>query len=157
MTENANGGRREAQEERFDLLPYEGLAAAARVLARGEDRYGRWDRDPSKPNWAAQDLASHQSSASHAMKHLALYIAGDETEDHLGSAIANLLILAYFRDNPDSPYVGLAYPEILSGGYKGAEAEAETQPEAADASNFFRSLVGAFSADSEDQERGEGT
>lgn len=121
-----HGGSRNPQESRFDLIPFEGLEAVGRVMAEGEERYGRLPDNPSLPNWTGLDLTTDQSPASHAVKHLYAYIAGDESEDNLAAAAANLLMLIWFRDNPSSRYYGLRYPEIL--GYREAdEGVAPTQ------------------------------
>ena len=114
--ENVNGGRRQPQSSRLDLIPVEGLLVEGEAMAEGEKKYSRLDADPTQPNWHVLDCTTEQSPLSHALKHLALYAAGDESEDHLGHARANLGMLCWFRDNPKSRYYGMTYPEILATG-----------------------------------------
>jgi len=114
-TTSKRGGRRQALSARLDLLPVEGLVAAGEAMSEGEAKYGRLDESPTEPNWHALDVASDQSPISHAIHHLALYAAGDTSEDHLGHALANLMIQAWFERSDHSPYRGMTYPEMLSG------------------------------------------
>ena len=116
--ENPNGGRRQPQSSRLDLIPVEGLLVEGEAMAEGEKKYSRLDADPLQPNWHGLDCTTEQSPLSHALKHLALYAAGDESEDHLGHARANLGMLCWFRDNPKSRYYGMTYPEILATGVR---------------------------------------
>lgn len=119
-------------EFRWDLIPFEALRAISAALTEGEIKYGRWDEDPREPNYAGLDWQTDQSPLSHALHHLAQYQRGDESEDHLAKAAANLCILLKGRDNPSSPYYGLSYPEVLGGD----SSEIATNP-------FYKSLVHA--------------
>lgn len=108
-------GHREEKPYRFDLLPYEGLRAAAETFAYGEKKYGRLKPDNLEPNWHGLDITTHQSPLSHAMEHLAKHVTGDRSEDHLGHALANVMMQCWFERSPGSKYCGLTYPEILAG------------------------------------------
>jgi hypothetical protein len=106
--------KRDPQEARYDLIPAEALDAMAKAFAIGEAHYGRYEEDPTLPNWAGCEVASGQSPLSHAMKHLARAANGCQEEDHLANAMANVAMMIYFRDAYDSPYYQLTYPEILA-------------------------------------------
>ena len=112
------GGWRNPQTARFDLIPGEALEAIAEVFGEGEEKYGRLGTDPIYPNWVGLDLSSDQSPLSHALQHLAAFQIGDETEDNLASAAANLAILLWFRDSPLSLVQGLTWPEVVRFYYK---------------------------------------
>jgi hypothetical protein len=125
VPQNSSGGRRQPQKARFDLIPYEALKAMADAFGPGEARYGRLDRDLTLANWKGLDITGEQSPISHSLKHIALYAAGETTdpetgapEDHLGHALANLAMMAWFAASPDSEFAGLTYPEMLAAGYR---------------------------------------
>lgn len=108
-------GKREPVAARLDLIPLEALEAMGEAFARGEPRYGRLEADRRLANWAGLDLASDKSPLSHALHHLAAFAAGDTSEDHVGHALANVAMLAWFERNARSPYKGWTHPEILAG------------------------------------------
>lgn len=114
-------GRREPARARLDLIPLEALEAMGEAFGRGEARYGRLDANRLLANWAGLDLASDKSPLNHALKHLAQFAAGETDEDHLGHALANVAMLAWFQRNTRSPYRGWTHPEILAG-EKGEQA-----------------------------------
>lgn len=119
---SSQGGTRGVVAERYDLIPHEAEKAMARSFGAGEKKYGRLKTNPLTANWAGLDIASDQSPLSHAKKHLGLYQSGSTTdpddpsqpEDHLANAMANIAMLIWFRDNPESPLRGKTYPEILA-------------------------------------------
>jgi hypothetical protein len=122
---NGSGGRRQPQRERYDLIPYEADKARAQAFGEGEHKYGRLDGYPTQPNWHGLDWGSEQSPLSHLEKHIKLYKAGitvdpatGEPEDHLGHASANLDMLLWGRDSPQSPYYRMTYPEALAASYE---------------------------------------
>lgn len=77
---NAAGGKQSAISTRFDLMPPDALIRIAEVLAKGA-HYG-------KDNWRKIPQADH---LNHAMRHLALFLKGDTSEDHLGNACCRVM------------------------------------------------------------------
>lgn len=80
----ASGARRSADvaEERWDLMPTLGLWRVARTSAEGAMKYG-------EGNWLKGIPV--RDYLNHAIRHIALWLAGDRTEDHLAHAAWNLL------------------------------------------------------------------
>jgi hypothetical protein len=115
---NQKGGRRSKLSGRFDLLPAHGIRAAAEAFAEGENKYGRWDKDPRSPNWHFLDVGSDQSPISHLINHANQYAAGENGEDHLGHIIANAMMMCQYERDPASPWYGLSYPEMLAKAYR---------------------------------------
>ncbi len=77
---NAAGGKQSKISTRFDLMPPDALIRIAEVLAKGS-HYG-------KDNWRLIPKGDH---LNHAMNHLAMYLKGDTSEDHLGNATCRLM------------------------------------------------------------------
>lgn len=77
----ASGGKRDRLDERWDLIP--GLQAVAKAMHEGAVKYG-------EHNWRGLPASN---VANHALRHLYLWLAGDRSEDHLGHAAANCLML----------------------------------------------------------------
>ncbi len=75
-----------AVDERMDKLPPRGLLWAARAMGHGmkyEDEEAGW------ADWLARTPAHH---LNRAMRHIALYLAGDTSEDHPGHIIGRILM-----------------------------------------------------------------
>ena len=82
-----SGATRSEISERFSLLPWDSLMAAARVMAKGEKVHG-------SNNW--RKGFPIDAGIDHVIRHLALYMEGDKTEDHLSHAVAGLLMCKHF-------------------------------------------------------------
>ncbi len=84
---------RQPMEGRYDLVPLSVARRLAVVLQEGSEKYGDW-------NW--RKGFDYSLVANHALKHIYLWLARDDNEDHLGHALANLAFLVEFEDNrPD--------------------------------------------------------
>jgi hypothetical protein len=79
---------REAEGERWDLVPALGLVRVARTCAEGAARYG-------VGNWLRGIPVS--DLVNHAIRHMYLYLAGDRSEDHLAHAAWNLLAACHME------------------------------------------------------------
>jgi len=79
---------RDAEAERWDLIPVLGLVRLARTCAEGAARYG-------VGNWLRGIPVS--DLVNHAIRHLYLYLAGDKTEDHLAHAAWNILAACHME------------------------------------------------------------
>lgn len=79
---------RDAEAERWDLIPVLGLVRLARTCAEGAARYG-------VGNWLRGIPIS--DLLNHAIRHLYLYLAGDRSEDHLAHAAWNLLAACHME------------------------------------------------------------
>ena len=79
---HAGGGRRSAIPERFDLIPPHALREVALAMAEGASRHGEfnWHKLPARV------------CINHAMRHIILWMDGDQSEPHLSHAAANLLM-----------------------------------------------------------------
>lgn len=77
------GGKRSKIKERFDLVPLDGLIQVAQVMAVGAEKYG-------ETNWHG---IPQESCANHAIRHLVLWLNGDDSENHAAHAAANCLML----------------------------------------------------------------
>ena len=82
------GGKREGVEERFDLVPPVGLSRVAAAMNLGATKYGEL-------NWHGLPASN---CINHAIRHLYLHLSGDDTEDHLGHAAANILMSIDLED-----------------------------------------------------------
>ena len=82
-----SGATRSEISERFSLLPWDSLMAAARVMAKGEKVHG-------SNNW--RKGFPIDAGIDHVIRHLALYMEGDKSEDHLSHAVAGLLMCKHF-------------------------------------------------------------
>lgn len=71
----------DASKESYHLISPIILETLARVYNEGEAKYGAFNWEKGMP---ASDLLNH------AMRHLTLFLKGDQTEDHLGHALWNL-------------------------------------------------------------------
>ena len=119
------GGHRGKKSWRMDLICRVFLQCLGETLGEGEFKYGRSIVNTLQANWKGLDITTDQSPINHAMDHLAAYADGDTEEDHLGHAAANLMFMAWFVRDPESPYYGMTYPEILAlrPGPKGVPSE----------------------------------
>ena len=83
-----SGATRTDIKERWSLLPMDALRAAARVMARGAETHG--DR-----NW--ERGIPIDEVCDHAMNHIAKYLEGDRSEEHLAHALCNLCMAVHFH------------------------------------------------------------
>ena len=86
-TEYKGGATRSTIEERWTLLPMDALQAAARVMARGAEIHG-------ENNWRGGIPIN--DVLDHAMNHIAQYVLGDRSEEHLAHALCNLCMAVHF-------------------------------------------------------------
>ena len=93
-----SGATRTDIQERWSLLPMDALRAAARVMARGAKTHGdrNWER-----GIPIEDICDH------AFNHMAKYLEGDRSEEHLAHALCNLCMAVHFHlkeegDNEDA-------------------------------------------------------
>lgn len=78
---------------RFDLISPIGLRRVAEAYGEGSQKYplGNWTKG-----------IPESSLLQHAQAHLASYMMGDTSEDHIGHAIWNLMTLAHNQEQrPD--------------------------------------------------------
>ena len=79
----------DADNERYDLITPIGLRRLALTCAEGEAKYGAH-------NWTKGIPAS--CLINHALRHVNLWLMGDNTEDHLAHAAWNLLATIHFEE-----------------------------------------------------------
>ncbi len=79
----------DADSVRFDLITPIGLRRLAETCAEGARKYG-------DGNWTRGIPASVM--LNHAIRHIYLYLAGDDSEDHLAHAAWNLLGVCHFEE-----------------------------------------------------------
>jgi len=79
----------DADGTRFDLITPIGLRRLAETCAEGARKYGPY-------NWQKGIPASVM--LNHAIRHIYLYLQGDDAEDHLIHAAWNLLAVAHFEE-----------------------------------------------------------
>ena len=91
ITQFPSGAIRSSDAEgvRFDLITPIGLRRLAETCAEGACKYGDY-------NWTRGIPASVM--LNHAIRHIYLYLAGDEGEDHLAHAAWNLLAVCHFEE-----------------------------------------------------------
>ena len=83
----------DAESERYDLITPIGLRRLAETYAEGAARHG-------ERNWELGMPAS--ALINHAMRHINLWMDGDDSEDHLAHAAWNLLGCMHFEETrPD--------------------------------------------------------
>lgn len=105
---------------RFDLIPWHGLDRLAATMAEGCAKYGPRNWEKGIPQ---TDLINH------ALAHLARYLHGDASEDHLAHAAANLFFAMHNEEERPELLAGLrrqARDAIVGGD----QAEASTPPPA---------------------------
>ena len=79
----------DADSTRFDLIPQVGVRRLAETCAEGAVKYG-------ERNWEKGFPAS--SLANHALRHINMWLLGDDSEDHLAHASWNLMALMTFEE-----------------------------------------------------------
>jgi hypothetical protein len=79
----------DASDVRFDLITPIGLRRLAETCAEGSKKYG-------DHNWERGIPASEM--LNHAIRHVYLWIQGDDTEDHLAHAAWNILGVCHFEE-----------------------------------------------------------
>jgi hypothetical protein len=83
-----SGATRSADVEgvRYDLVPAEGVEAVARAMYEGAINHG-------DHNW--KKGLKHSVYVNHALRHINLFMQGKSDEDHIGHALANLMMLVW--------------------------------------------------------------
>ena len=79
----------DADGERWDLITPIGLRRLAETCAEGAAKYG-------EHNWQKGIPASVM--LNHAIRHIYLYLNGDNSEDHLAHAAWNILGVCHFEE-----------------------------------------------------------
>jgi len=79
----------DANDVRFDLITPIGLRRLAETCAEGARKYGDF-------NWQKGIPASQM--LNHAIRHLYLWLEGDNQEDHLAHAAWNILGVCHFEE-----------------------------------------------------------
>jgi len=79
----------DAEGVRYDLITPIGLRRLAETYAEGSRKYGDY-------NWQKGMPAS--VLLNHAIRHIYLYLEGDQSEDHLAHAAWNLLAVCHFEE-----------------------------------------------------------
>jgi hypothetical protein len=79
----------DADGERWDLITPIGLRRLAETCAEGAKKYGECNWQKGIP---ASDLLNH------AIRHIYLYLDGDDSEDHLAHAAWNILGVCHFEE-----------------------------------------------------------
>ncbi|MFM2094098.1 MAG: hypothetical protein RIS70_1222 [Planctomycetota bacterium] len=79
----------DANDVRFDLITPVGLRRLAETCAEGAAKYGDF-------NWQKGIPASQM--LNHAIRHIYLWIEGDDSEDHLAHAAWNILGVCHFEE-----------------------------------------------------------
>lgn len=77
---NEFGGKQSETPYRFDLIDPLALFRLAQVLGYGANKYDAW-------NWLGVPAID---SINHAIQHLYAYLAGDQSDDHLGHAFTRV-------------------------------------------------------------------
>ena len=80
---NENGGYQALNIYAFDLLDAGAMMEVARVFGEGAKKY-------KKDNWR---LIPSQDHFAHLMAHLWAWQAGDRQDDHMGHAMARMMML----------------------------------------------------------------
>ena len=71
---------------RYDLVPPEGIEAVAKAMYVGAINHG-------DHNW--KKGLKHSVYVNHALRHINLYMQGNNGVDHIGHALANLMMLVW--------------------------------------------------------------
>jgi len=79
----------DADDVRYDLITPIGLRRLAETCAEGAKKYGPY-------NWQRGIPASVM--LNHAIRHIYLWLAGDNEEDHLAHACWNILAVCHFEE-----------------------------------------------------------
>lgn len=79
----------DADGVRYDLMSPHALERIAMTCAEGANKYG-------EHNWTKGLPIS--SCINHALRHIVLYLAGDDAEDHLAHAAWNLMAVMHFEE-----------------------------------------------------------
>jgi hypothetical protein len=83
-----SGAVRAPLSPRYDLICPCALESLAQAMAEGVPRYGA-------DNWALG--MPHSVTLNHAISHLVQEAKGDASEDHLGHALANIMMMIHFK------------------------------------------------------------
>lgn len=81
ITTNLQGGSQSKIPYRFDLLDGPALAAAAKVLQEGAEKYG-------ENNWRLIPVHDH---LNHLLMHTFAYLSGDTQDDHLSHILCRAI------------------------------------------------------------------
>lgn len=94
---NKRGGKQHKIDGRYDLISPIAMTKVAKILGEGAEKYGDW-------NWHKIESTDH---INHVLRHIFLYIQGDDREDHLGNALCRMIFAvdrASVEDVHVSPY-----------------------------------------------------
>lgn len=75
---------------RLDLIPPEGLFAVGRAMHEGAEHYGADNFKKGMP---------YSVMINHCLQHITNFMMNDNSEDHLGHALANLNMLIWMKEN----------------------------------------------------------
>lgn len=75
---------------RFDLIPRKGLHGAALAMGLGVPSHGEND-------WLTNPAITYSLNMGHVKDHIAAYMAGDRSEDHLAHAAARLMMQVHME------------------------------------------------------------
>jgi hypothetical protein len=71
----------------YHLVPWESIRRVSRVCLEGLEKYPKGTINARNMNPAVHDLAWQTERLNHAMDHLAQWMQGDRTEDHLAKVM----------------------------------------------------------------------
>ncbi len=83
------GATRTDVRERYDLIPFAGLAAMAEVMAKGAETHG-------EDNW--RKGIPVKDCINHCLRHVYQWLDGDRSERHLAHAACNLMMALHFLE-----------------------------------------------------------
>ena len=90
---NTGSKRDTGDKERFDFISFIGMWRLSIHLAKGAKKYG-------DHNWEKGMPASQM--INHAIRHIYLWLQGDDTEDHLSHSTFNLMAVVHFEETMES-------------------------------------------------------
>lgn len=96
----SNGAARSERKPRYDLVRLEFVTALAETLGEGAESYG-------DINWQLGGRDFARETYNHLFEHVMNIGAGDNSEDHISHAAANLMFLLFYKKR---------HPEWFDGG-----------------------------------------
>ena len=89
------GAKRSDVKPFYRKIPIAGIKRLAMTLCEGSQKY---DLNLYHSNWRAGGPDFAAACFDHAIEHLYKWMEGDQTEDHLAHATANLFFLMHFEE-----------------------------------------------------------
>lgn len=89
------GAKRSDAKPFYRKIPITALRRLAMTLAEGSLRY---DKGIYHSNWRSGNDEFAAACFDHAIEHMYNWMEGDNTEDHLGHAMANIAFLIHFEE-----------------------------------------------------------